>query len=323
MPIRGGAVRWGILGCGDVTEVKSGPALQKAGRSSVAAVMRRDGAKAKDYAERHGVGVWYDDGQALIDDPAVNAVYIATPPDSHADWTIRALAAGKPVLLEKPMGRDIAECDTMLDAARQAGQPLVLAYYRRALPRFEKMRQLVADGAIGTPRLAQVTNYLPHTGRPGVAWKVDPAVGGGGMFFDTQSHTLDWLHYAFGPSHEISGLVARQAGDYAAEDFVAFTGLFGEIAVTATCAYAVGESREDVKILGDGGSVSMSFFSHSPLLLTSGGREERIDIPDPAHMHQPFAERVVAHLLDGAPNPCSGEEGRQVNRVLAEIYANN
>jgi predicted dehydrogenase len=121
-------VRWGILGCGDVTEVKSGPALMKAPRSSVVAVMRRDAARAEDYARRHGVHRWYADADALIADPAVNAVYIATPPSSHAALTERVFAAGKPVFVEKPMALDTAECDRMIAAAGRAKLPLSVAY---------------------------------------------------------------------------------------------------------------------------------------------------------------------------------------------------
>ncbi len=313
-------IRWGILGCGDVTEFKSGPAVQNADRSSVVAVMRRDGAKAQDYARRHNIAKWYDDAQALIDDDNVNAIYIATPPESHMDLTAQALQSGKPVFVEKPMARTLAECDAMIEAADAAKQSLIVAYYRRALPRFEKMRELVQSGAIGAPRLARITQFSPRSGRPDVAWKVDPAVGGGGMFFDTQSHTLDWLHYVFGAPHNISVMTIRQADYYPAEDFVAFTGQFGDIAVSGTSAFAVGTTREDVTIFGDTGSLTMSFFSHSPLTLTRGAKTEFIEVADPAHMHQPFVEAIIAHLLDGAANPCSGRDARQVNAVLAKIY---
>ena len=118
------AVRWGVIGCGSVTEVKSGPALQRAAHSSLVAVMRRDGAKARDYAQRHGVPRWYDDAQALVDDPAVNAVYVATPPSTHKAHALMAIAAGKPVYVEKPMALDAAECQAIIDAGRAAGVPL-------------------------------------------------------------------------------------------------------------------------------------------------------------------------------------------------------
>ncbi|MBL4813515.1 MAG: Gfo/Idh/MocA family oxidoreductase [Rhodobacteraceae bacterium] len=209
----------------------------------------------------------------------------------------------------------------MIADAAAAEQPLIIAYYRRALPRFEKMRSLIAGGAVGQPRLVQITDYRAHTARPQDDWRVNPTLSGGGIFFDTQSHTIDWLGYTFGKPSRIRGITARQAEGYAAEDFVAFTGLFGEVATVATCAYALGQDREEVTVLGDKGSISMSFFAHSPLRLRrADGRNELIEIADPEHMHQPFIERVVSYLLDGTKNPCSGAEARQVNAVLSDIY---
>ena len=156
-------VRWGIIGCGSVTEVKSGPALYKAEGSSLVAVMRRQGALAEAYARRHGVPCWYDDAQALIDDPSVNAVYVATPPSTHCEYTQRAAQAGKPVYVEKPMARTHAECQAMIAACREAGVPLFVAYYRRMLPRFRKIKALIDEGAIGEVRTVSVTLYQhPH-----------------------------------------------------------------------------------------------------------------------------------------------------------------
>lgn len=314
-------VRWGILGCGDVTEIKSGPALQKAARSEVVACMRRDGDRARDYAARHGIPRAYDDAAALIADAAVNAVYIATPPDSHAELAIAALGAGKPVLVEKPMALSLDECDAMADAAARGDVSLVVAYYRRALPRFEKMREIIATGGIGTPRCAEIRHFRPVEAATGQLWKLDPAVGGGGYFTDMQSHTLDWLDYVFGPARRVSGEVRRQAGAYPAEDFVSYTIGYDGIVASGLCAYAVGHAEESVTLHGSEGSVSMSFFTPSPVMLRRGGQETRFDLPDPPHVHQPMVERVVAHLLDGAPNPCPPEEARRSVAVIAALYA--
>src|SRR5882672_3909851 len=154
-------VRWGIIGCGDVTEVKSGPALQRATGSALVAVMRRDRAKAEDYARRHGVARAYDDAAALIADPEVDAVYVATPPSSHQDYALAAAQAGKPVYVEKPMARSHAECRSMIDGCARADVPLFVAYYRRALPRFLKVKQLIDDGALGEVRLVNVSLWQP------------------------------------------------------------------------------------------------------------------------------------------------------------------
>ncbi|MET0503849.1 MAG: Gfo/Idh/MocA family oxidoreductase, partial [Luteibacter sp.] len=146
-------VRWGIVGCGAVTEVKSGPAFSKVADSSLVAVMRRDGGKARDYAQRHGVPRWYDEAAALIADPEVDAVYVATPPSSHREIALMAIAAGKPVYVEKPMAIDHNECAAIVEAGRAAGVPVFVAYYRRMLPRFRRIARLLEEGAIGTPRL--------------------------------------------------------------------------------------------------------------------------------------------------------------------------
>ena len=167
-------VRWGIIGCGDVTEVKSGPGFQKAGRSSLVAVMRRDAAKAEDYARRHGVPRWYADADALVADPDVDAVYVATPPSSHHRYTILAARAGKPVYVEKPMALHPAECDAMVLACRDAGVPLFTAYYRRAMPRFAAIKRLVDDGAIGTIRAATISMFRGVAAPAGpLPWRLD------------------------------------------------------------------------------------------------------------------------------------------------------
>src|SRR5258706_15119616 len=146
-------IRWGIIGCGNVTEVKSGPALSKATNSELVAVMRRNGALAADYARRHGVPRWHDDAEAIIGAPDIDAIYIATLTDSHRHYTLRCAAAGKPVYVEKPMGMNHAECLDMIAACRVARVPLWVGYYRRALPRFQAVRDLLAAGAIGPVRM--------------------------------------------------------------------------------------------------------------------------------------------------------------------------
>src|SRR6266850_3456148 len=147
-----GEIRWGIIGAGDVCEVKSAPAMNKIAGSKLVAVMRRNGRKAQDYARRHGVPKWYDDVDRLINDQEVNAIYIATPPDTHELYTLKAAKAAKPVYVEKPMARTYRECRAMIDACQQADVPLFTAYYRRMLPNFLKIKALLNDGVIGDVR---------------------------------------------------------------------------------------------------------------------------------------------------------------------------
>jgi predicted dehydrogenase len=151
-------IRWGVIGCGDVTEVKSGPGFQKARYSQLVAVMRRTGVLAEDYARRHGVPRWYDKAEDLINDPEVDAVYIATPPASHKDYTLLSAQAGKPVYVEKPMALNGEECQAMLQSCHAAGVPLLVAYYWRALARFARIKELIDTQAIGEVRF--VSNHL-------------------------------------------------------------------------------------------------------------------------------------------------------------------
>ena len=197
--------RWGIIGCGDVTEVKSGPGFQKADRSALVAVMRRDLAKAQDYARRHGVPRAYDRAGALIDDPEVDAVYIATPPSSHCELALAVAAAGKPCLVEKPMAMNHGECLRMIEAFAARGVPLWVAYYRRALPRFLIVRDLLAANAIGrvTSVRVEVTKPLATTERSN--WRFDPAIAGAGLLFDLGSHCVDLLDFFLGPITGVAG----------------------------------------------------------------------------------------------------------------------
>ena len=194
------AIRWGILGCGDVTEVKSGPGVMNRGEESqVVAVMRRDAEKAADYAKRHGVAKWYDDADELINDPEVNAVYVATPPGGHRDFALKVAAAGKACYVEKPMARTADECREMVRAFREADRPLLVAYYRRRLPRFTTAKELIDTGRLGTVTGVDYVMARPH--RPGKdhGWRTRPEVSGGGLFVDLGSHLLDLLDFLLGP----------------------------------------------------------------------------------------------------------------------------
>lgn len=316
-----GQVVWGILGCGDVTEVKSGPALRNAGRSTVAMAMRRDGAKAADYAKRHDIPRSTDNAEEMLADPDLTAIYVATPPSTHADYAIRAMRAGKDVLVEKPLSHTVEECDAIIAAQAETGAKLVVAYYRRALPRFERLREIVQGGEIGEPRMVEVRQFLPGDFRPGQAWKIDPAIGGGGLFADMQTHTLDWLGFVFGAPEAVRGLRKRQGGAYAAEDLVNYMLDFGALPAVGLCSYATARREESVTIHGSTGSASMGFFRPSVITLSDAdGMTQEIDLPDPPHVHQPFVERVVRHFLEDAPNPCSAEEARRVNVTMERIF---
>jgi len=206
-------VHWGFIGCGSVTEKKSGPAFSKAEGSDVVAVMRRDIDKAKDYARRHGIGKWYGNAADLINDPQVNAVYVATPPASHAEYAIAAMRAGKPVYVEKPMAASYAECLQINRVSEETGVPCFVAYYRRTLPYFRRVKQLIDDGVAGTISTVQIrfaippypADYDPNN----LPWRVKREIAGAGYFYDLASHQLDLLDYLFGPITDVYGVCGQ------------------------------------------------------------------------------------------------------------------
>ena len=312
-------IKWGIIGCGDVTEVKSGPALQKTPGSHLSMVMRRDVEKAKDYALRHGVPRWSGDAQALISDDRLDAIYIATPPSSHLDYALQALEAGKHVLLEKPMARDVAECEALIDAVARTGGKLSVAYYRRALPRFEKLREIIHDGSIGTPLMVEVRQFRKVMGGAAQTWKTDPAVGGGGYFADMQTHTLDWLTYVFGMPRTVSGWRTPPPSSGLSEDAVSFQITFDTVQATGLCYYKAQKDAESVIIHGTEGSAEMGFFRPSPIKLRRKGAAEQLDFPDPAHVHGPLIERVLTYFRDEGPNPCPANEAIAANQIMAQV----
>lgn len=281
-------IRWGIIGVGNVTEVKSGPGFQKATNSELVAVMRRNGELAKDYAERHGVPRWYDDADTLIHDPDVDAVYIATPPHVHKTYTLRCAAAGKPVYVEKPMALNYAECHAMVEACQEAGVPLWVAFYRRALPRFLKIKEIVQTGGIGEVRSVNMRVYsLPPVFSPGdVPWRLLPEIGGaGGRFIDLAPHMFDFLDDVLGPIRSAQGIGINQGGAYPADDHVVAQFQFesGVIGVGDWCFTAAHEV-DQTQIVGTQGTLSFACFDTSPVTLTHGESVEMFEWDNPPHV---------------------------------------
>lgn len=329
--IEGDKIKWGILGVGDVCEVKSAPAMQKIANSEVVAVMRRNGAKAKDYANRHGIGTWYDDADALINDPNVNAIYIATPPNAHCELTVKAAKAGKPVYVEKPMARTTAECQQMIDACKQAKVPLYAAYYRRRLPNFEKLKSLLAEGVIGDIRMVKIEMF--KTLDPDIVaniattmevnWRTDPEVAGGGYFFDLAAHQLDYLDYVLGPIKSVSGHASNQANAYKAADIISSSFEFenGIIGSGSWCFTVDKVSEKDEMIfIGSKGEIKLSFFGEPKLFVKRlNTPEETIAFELPQHIQQLLIQTVVNDLLGKGECPSTGDTAIRTNWVMEEM----
>ncbi len=322
-----GPIRWGIVGCGDVTEKKSGPAFQKARGSELVAVMRRSPGLAREYAERHGVSRYYDDADALIADPDVDAVYVATPPGSHADLAARVARARKPCYVEKPMARTVSECSTMIEAFRAASTPLFVAYYRRALPRFIAIRKAIQSDEIGTIRFVSIVLQRAiapaerdaHT----LPWRVQPDIAGGGHFVDLACHTLDFLDYALGPITRVAGFAENQAGFYPAEDAVTMSFRFESgVLGTGRFCFAADGVADEVVVTGSDGEIRFATFADDPVRIRgrAGKREE--SVAHPPHIQQALVQAIVDELRgEGPPSPSTGESALRTTWVMEQVLS--
>jgi predicted dehydrogenase len=323
------SIQWGIIGCGDVTEIKSGPAFNKVPGSSLVAVMRRDADKASDYARRHHVPKWYNDAEKLISDPDVNAIYIATPPLSHEELTIAALRAGKPVYVEKPMAVNALACIHMLNTSNELQVKLSVAHYRRSQPMFRKIKQLLEENIIGDIRFAELTLLQPAVSEqelkdPRIKWRLDPAIAGGGLFHDLAPHQLDLMIYFFGKINKATGISYNQAALYAADDIVSGNILFANgILVRGVWCFTVpqDQAKEYCVIAGSEGSIRFSIFGEPVITVAKNGENQTYKFEKLAHVQQPMITEVVQYFRGESPNPCSAEEALEVMRVI-DIFTN-
>lgn len=320
-------LKWGFIGCGDVTEKKSGPAFSEVEGSSVVAVMSRKERNARGYAERHGIEKWYTDAQELIDDPNVNVVYIATPPSSHATYAIMAMKAGKPVYVEKPLASTYEDCARVNRVSEETGVPCFVAYYRRYLPYFQKVKETVDNGIIGKSIYVQVRLAVPVREQDSAVsdklpWRLQPDIAGGGYFYDLAPHQLDLLQHIYGVITEARGIRANRGGLYQAEDTVCACFQFenGLPGSGSWCFVAHESAREDrIEIIGDRGSISFSVFDYQPIRIHTSAGTEVVNIPNPPYVQFPIIKKVCEHLQGIGICDCTSVSATPVNWALDRI----
>ncbi len=318
-------VSWGIIGCGNVTEFKSGPAFNKVANSSLVGVMRRDLEKAMDYAQRHQVPKWTNQAMDLINDPSISAIYIATPPKYHEEYAIAAMQAGKSVYVEKPMALDVASCYRMRDYAEQSGIKISIAHYRRALPMFLKVKNLIDEHAIGDIKMVNIRMMQPDQSvmiaKTTENWRVDPSISGGGIFFDLAPHQLDLVHYFFGKAQSCCGLATNQAGLYKAEDIVSGSMLLeNNIIFNGIWCFTVPANFEEdlFEIIGSNGKISFPVFGNT-IETDINGHKDQISFAKEPHIQQHMIEKVVQYFLGNQNNPCSASDAIQSMEMMEKF----
>ena len=319
-------IKWGIIGCGEVTKYKSGPAFCKIQDSEVVAVMSRELSKAKAYAQERGINHWYDDAQKLVNDPEVNAVYIATPPSSHATYAIMAMKSGKPCYIEKPMAGSYEECCRINRISAETGVPCFVAYYRRYLPYFQKVKQLIDEGSIGKILNLQLRFAVPPRdldyNKEKLPWRLQPDIAGGGYFYDLAPHQLDIIQHIFGIILEVSGYKDNRAGLYQVEDTLSACFRFenGLVGSASWCFVASESAKDDrIEVIGDKGMLGFSIYSYDPITLHTEQGIEKIEVENPIYVQQPIIQQVVDHLLGKSECTCNGKSATLTNWVMDKI----
>lgn len=322
-------IRWGIIGCGNVTEVKSGPAFSKVEQSVLHAVMRRSEEKVRDYAKRHQVPVWYTGAHDLINDKDINAVYIATPPAFHEEYAVAALEKGKFVYVEKPVTTTVSSCERIADAVDRYKGKLVVAHYRRALPMFIRIKKMISENKIGKIKLIRLNLFQPNdpsiVAETELNWRVIPSLSGGGYFYDLAPHQLDIIQFIFGPPTDYSGFSSKQSDHYEAEDAVSGVAHYpGGILFQGNWNFSMPATRKEdsCEIIGELGSIQFPFFGNEVVFRTEAGTEV-IAFEHPAHIQQPMIQEVVRYFLDESDNPCSIREALQSLKMMEAFVCQN
>jgi 1,5-anhydro-D-fructose reductase (1,5-anhydro-D-mannitol-forming) len=292
-------LNWVVVGIGDITTRRVIPGIQAEPRSKLYGVVSRDPAKAAKF----GVRTWRTLDEALSDS-AVDAVYVATPVFLHAPQTMQALRAGKHVVCEKPMAMNEAEARTMVRAAEESGKLLGVAYYRRSYPKVQRAKQLLQQGAIGKPVLAELTNHMWFDGTGTRSWLVDPSKAGGGPLFDIASHRIDVLNFWFGKPLRVTAQLSNVVHHYAVEDNATVMIEYeGEVRGIVDVRWHSKVTRDECRIRGTQGEIEMSPLNGPDLVLPSG----RETLPSHPNLHYPMIENFVDAVEGKASLLASGE----------------
>lgn len=321
-------IRWGIIGCGSVAESKSGPSLMNAPGSALVAVASRRPRSAQEFAERHGIEHWYNSPSELIAAPEVDAVYIATPPSSHCEYALAVARIGKPCCVEKPMAMDSGEALRMINAFTSAGTPLFVSYYRRSLPRFEAIRDLMASNRIGAPvHVEWHLRRTPSLADPDKDWRLNPKESPGGRFDDLACHGLDLFDYLIGPIAEATGIQSNLQREHGVPEAVS-AGWIHACGTTGNGSWLFNAPfrRDEARIIGTQGEIAFSVFDEAPVRVETGTESFCLNIDTPIPIQICHVERMCRQISGGLEHPSTGMSAARtvdiMSRILNPIQSN-
>ena len=312
-----------MIGCGDVAEKKSAPAYQQVTGFSLHGVTSRRSEKAVDYAHRHQVPLVFDHPQDLIDSPEIDAVYIATPPDSHHQLALQVAKAGKPCCVEKPMALTFEQCREMQQAFEAAKTPLFVAYYRRSLPAFNGIKTWLGQGVIGEVRHVNwVYSRAPYdidlSGQ--YNWRTDRNIAPGGYFDDIACHGLNLFTYFWGDVIEAKGLKHNQQALYSAFDAIAATMLFSSgVTFTGHWNFASADKQDKVIVTGSKGTLEFGVFCESPALIKTAQHKTQLSMDKPSPIQLDFVQAIADQLFKGKAHPSQAQSAAHTSWIMEQI----
>jgi len=321
--VEGVPIRWGIIGCGAVTEIKSGPAYQKTQGFELTTVMRRNLALTQDYACRHGVAHALSDADELINDKNIDAIYIATPPDSHKYYALLTAKAGKVCCIEKPIAPNYQDALAIQEAFEAANLPLFVAYYRRSLPRFNKVKALLESGEIGKVRhinwhLSKPANELDLNQADN--WRTNKNIALGGYFDDLASHGLDLFAYLLGDYQQAKGIGLNQQGLYSSLDAISACWQHKN-GITGSGSWNFGGySRQDkVTLYGSKGELVFSIFDEEAISVENNHGKKNYFIENPENIQLYHVRNMQKQLVSNMPHPSNGVTASHTSWVMDQI----
>ncbi len=316
-------LRWGLIGCGDIARKRVAPALRDLDNCQLVAVNRAQKELAEGFAREFGAGRWYRDWQELLKDEEIDAVYIATPPNLHADQTITAAKAGKHVICEKPMALDTQACRRMIAACRAEGVRLSIAYYRYFYPAVDRVKRIIDSGEIGKVVLAEIRafeNFRPKADDPRY-WMATKRQGGGGPLMDFGCHRIEVLLNILGEVAGARGTQGRLVTDWDVEDTsVSIFEFKNESRGMLAVSRAVEEPQDSLDVYGSAGSIHIPVLNDGSITVISPDGERREDHPPHQNLHLPYIREVTQAFLENREPPVPGETGLRVAEIIEEIY---
>jgi predicted dehydrogenase len=314
---------WGLIGAGDIAQRRVAPAMRDLDSCRCVSVSRADAGRLDAFAGKFGFLRGEPDWRKLINDPEVEAVYIATPVYLHEEQTLAALEAGKPVLCEKPMALNSQGARRMITAAAVRGLPFGVAYYRRFFPVVERIRQILADGLIGEPVLAVMENFEPFHREPGEprSWLLDPRLSGGGPLMDMGCHRVDLLIHLFGPAEDVTGRADNLRFQRPVEDsatlVLGFRRSLRAVLLSAHCAF---EPRDTLEIYGTHGTIRLPNLNRGDLILITEKGETRESHPIGPNVHAPLIDDFSRAVREKRAPLVTGEIALATSEVLDSFY---